>query len=101
MKPVRLVNIDVEGVEQLVLSGIRRTLARDMSDLGIKVTDAYLHAFGHRANSSCRFLLKLGCRMYRITEPGPVGMGISDLPSGQYSALFTTAERARRSGAAA
>lgn len=90
---VKLIKIDVEGAEQLVVEGMRRLVARQRPDIIIEVTDQYLAAFGHRAETLCRSLCDMGYAMYRIEEDHLVRMQPAEAHAiPQYNALFTHAQ---------
>lgn len=86
----RLIKIDVEGAEQLVVDGMRRLLERDRPNVVLEVTDRYLSAFGHGAVGLCGSLCEMGYRMHHIKDDGLVPMGPEDANAiAQYNALFT------------
>jgi len=87
---VRLIKIDVEGAEQLVVDGMHQLLSQQKPNIVIEVTDKYLAAFGHSATALCRNLCNLGYHMYRIEEGGLIPMKPEDATTiSQYNALFT------------
>lgn len=89
---VKLIKIDVEGAEQLVIEGMRRLLSRQRPDIVVEVTDKYLAAFGHRAAGLCQTLCDMGYEMYRIEEDHLVRMQPAEADTiPQYNALFTHA----------
>lgn len=61
-KPVRLIKIDVEGAEQLVLRGARQLLAKDRPLLVIEVHSFALPSFGTSAEAFRQELEGLGYR---------------------------------------
>ena len=91
--PVKLIKIDVEGAEQLVVEGMRRLVMRQRPDIVVEVTDQYLAAFGHRAETLCRSLCDMGYAMYRIEDDHLVRMQPAEAHAiAQYNALFTHAQ---------
>jgi len=87
---VKLIKIDVEGAEQLVVLGAANLIAQHHPDLIIEITDQYLKPFGHSARGLSDSLCSLGYRMYKIT---PKGL-IETFPDraadeDQYNALFS------------
>jgi FkbM family methyltransferase len=90
--PVRLVKIDVEGAEQLVLYGMDRILQEDRPYIVIEITDDYLRAFGHGAVRLAQHLTKMGYRMYAISPGGLVPMQAERAADdSQFNALFAHA----------
>jgi FkbM family methyltransferase len=53
---VKLIKIDVEGAEQLVIDGMRQILEQQRPSVVIEVTDKYLAPFGHSAVELCHCL---------------------------------------------
>lgn len=87
---VKLIKIDVEGAEQLVLDGMRRVLAQQKPNIVVEVTNNYLTAFGHNAVTLCNSLCNMGYQMYRIKEHGLIRMEPEAAATIiQYNALFT------------
>lgn len=87
---VKLVKIDVEGAEQLVLEGTASILARSHPSIVIEVTDEYLRPFGHGAIQLARHLIEMGYRMYAIRAEGLVPMRADQAADDhQFNALFT------------
>ena len=87
---IRLIKIDVEGAEQLVLEGMQNTLRAQRPDMVVEITDTFLRNFGHSAHSICRLLEPLGYQCREITDRGLVALP-SD-PSRwprQFNALFS------------
>ncbi len=87
---VKLIKIDVEGAEQLVVQGMSNLIARHHPILIIEITDQYLKPFGHSAQGLSDSLCGFGYRMYKIT---PKGL-IETFPDraadeDQYNALFS------------
>lgn len=70
LPPTRLVKIDVEGAEWLVLQGMRRLLKRDRPYLICEIDDGFLRELGADADRVCRFLRDAGYDIYRIVERG-------------------------------
>jgi FkbM family methyltransferase len=68
--PIRLVKIDVEGAEQLVIEGMVECLKRWHPWLIVEITDGFLARFGHSALSLSGKLRELGYRMYEINDDG-------------------------------
>lgn len=61
-KPVRLIKIDVEGAEQLVIKGARQILVKDRPLLLIEVHTFALHSFGTSAEAFRKEVESLGYR---------------------------------------
>ena len=86
---IRVVKIDVEGAEQLVLEGMRNTLTRHRPHLIVELTGEFLANFGHSAASISELLTPLGYECHEITAHG-----LADLPSDrtrwprQFNAFF-------------
>jgi FkbM family methyltransferase len=88
--PVRLIKIDVEGAEQLVVEGMMECLRRNRPHLVLEVTPQFLRAFGHSEVSLCKKLKDIGYRMYDITDQGPTPITEdSALWPQQFNALFS------------
>lgn len=86
---VKLIKIDVEGAEQLVLEGMTNILNKHHPYLVIEITDEYLHAFGHTAAGLADFLIEFGYRMYKIGAEGLVSMKPDQAADDdQFNALF-------------
>ena len=91
---VKLIKIDVEGAEQLVIEGMEKLLAQQHPYLIIEMTDQYLKAFGHSAEGLSSILRRTGYNMHKITPDGLIEI----LPGQannepQYNALFSTCIR--------
>jgi len=87
---VKLIKIDVEGAEQLVIEGMEKLLDQHHPYLIIEMTDQYLKAFGHSAEGLSTILRRTGYNMHKITPDGLIEM----LPGQannepQYNALFS------------
>jgi FkbM family methyltransferase len=67
---VRLVKIDVEGAELLVLRGMRELIRRDRPFLIIELDDGFLRELGADAQRECDFLSDAGYELYRIVARG-------------------------------
>lgn len=86
---VRLVKVDVEGAEQLVLEGMANILKEDRPYIVIEITDDYLQAFGHGAIRLANYLTEMGYRMYAIRTEGLVPMRADEAADdNQFNALF-------------
>ena len=89
---IKLVKIDVEGAEQLVLEGMQRLLTEHRPYLIVEVTDRFLAAFGHSSESLCQMLKALGYAAYEITESGVAPLPhITQQWPAQFNALFSPA----------
>jgi FkbM family methyltransferase len=87
---IKLIKIDVEGAEQLVIEGMERLLAQHHPYLVIEITDQYLKPFGHSAQGLSNLLCSMGYRMYKITPQSIVEMSPDKADSElQYNALFS------------
>lgn len=70
LPPVRLVKIDVEGAEWLVLQGMRRLLERDRPHLVCEIDDGFLRELGADAEGICGFLRDADYDLHRIVARG-------------------------------
>lgn len=69
--PVRIVKIDVEGAESMVLKGARRLIERDHPILVLEIFPEWLHAVsGTTPNSLLESLRAYGYRVFFLTELG-------------------------------
>lgn len=68
--PTRLVKIDVEGAELMVLRGMRELLKRDRPHLICEADDGFLRELGADAEELCRFLREMGYDLHRIEAGG-------------------------------
>lgn len=92
LSTLKLVKIDVEGAEQLVLEGMTNILHKYHPYLVIEITDNYLRAFGHTATRLASFLTEFGYRMYKIGSEGLVLMNAEQAADEeQFNALFAYA----------
>jgi hypothetical protein len=92
LSSVKLIKIDVEGAEQLVLEGMTNILKKHHPYLVIEITDGYLHAFGHTAIRLANFITEFGYRMYKIGSEGLVLMNPEQAADhDQFNALFAYA----------
>lgn len=92
LSDIKLVKIDVEGAEQLVLEGMSRILEEDHPYIVIEITDEYLRAFGHNAVQMSHHLVSLGYRMYAIRSEGLEPMNADRAADiNQFNALFAHA----------
>ena len=66
----RLVKIDVEGAELLVLSGMRGLIERDRPYVILEIDDTFLRELGADADQQCDFLRDAGYELFRIAERG-------------------------------
>lgn len=86
----KLIKVDVEGAEQLVIEGMMGLLTRQKPPLIVEITDSYLAEFGHSAKGLCHKLCDVGYQMYRIEDDGLLHMRPEDADTiPQYNALFT------------
>ena len=89
LSSVKLIKIDVEGAEQLVLEGMTNILNKYHPYLVIEITDDYLRAFGHTAIRLANFLTEFGYHMYKIGSEGLVLMYPEQAADEeQFNALF-------------
>lgn len=89
LSAVKLIKIDVEGAEQLVLEGMTNILDRYHPYIVVEITDEYLHAFGHTAIQLASHLTGNGYRMYEIRSEGLVPMRPEQAADdNQFNALF-------------
>ncbi len=70
LTPVRLVKIDVEGAELLVLRGMAGLIERDRPYIIVEVDDNFLRAQGGSAADVCSLLEHAGYTLLRIVERG-------------------------------
>jgi FkbM family methyltransferase len=70
LPPTRLVKIDVEGAELLVLRGMRGLIERDQPHFILELDDAFLRELGASAREQCEFLTSLGYELCRIVARG-------------------------------
>lgn len=85
---LRLIKIDVEGAEQLALSGMAEIIARHHPYIILEFTDSYLSNFGGSASSLESWLLERDYSLYRITNEGLLALDVKkqELPF-QYNVL--------------
>lgn len=89
LSTVKLVKIDVEGAEQLVLEGMANILKEDHPYVVIEITDNYLQAFGHGAIGLAIQMTEIGYHMYAIRAEGLVPMlAHQAADDNQFNALF-------------
>lgn len=67
---VSLIKIDVQGAEDIVLSGARATLAADRPALFIEVDDVALREFGSSARELVDSIIKLGYSAHTLSRRG-------------------------------
>jgi FkbM family methyltransferase len=67
---IRLVKIDVEGAELLVLRGMQQLILRDRPHIIFEIDDCFLRELGADARQQCEFLIRLGYDLFRIVERG-------------------------------
>ena len=92
LSPIKLIKIDVEGAEQLVLEGMTKLLSMNHPYLVIEITDNYLRAFGHGARHLANFISEFGYRMYKIGAEGLILMNPEQAADDdQFNALFAYA----------
>jgi FkbM family methyltransferase len=90
VQSVKLIKIDVEGAEQLVIQGMANLIAQHHPNLIIEITDQYLKPFGHSAQGLSDSLCSLGYRMYKITTKGLIETSPDRAADeDQYNALFS------------
>ncbi len=81
LPPTRLVKIDVEGAELLVLRGMRGLIERDQPHFILEIDDAFLRELGADAQQECDFLKEAGYELFRIVAKGalqPLGEAPTD-----------------------
>jgi len=66
----RLVKIDVEGAELLVLHGMERLIGRDRPYIIMEIDDAFLRQLGATAAAQCEFLTSRGYELHQIVAGG-------------------------------
>lgn len=89
LSAVKLVKIDVEGAEGLVLEGMVNILKKHQPYVIVEITDDYLRAFGHTATQLAGALTEMGYRMYEIRPNGLVLMRAEQAADDdQFNALF-------------
>jgi FkbM family methyltransferase len=87
---VRLVKIDVEGAESLVLRGMDSLLRRERPDIIIEITDGFLRELGSSAAALQQQLRDLGYRINVIEHDAFIPVEkVSPLPN-QFNAYCTT-----------
>ena len=92
LSKLKLVKIDVEGAEQLVLEGMASILHTYHPYLVLEITDDYLRAFGHGAVQLASRLAAIGYRMFEIEPEGLVPMHANQAADhNQFNALFAYA----------
>ena len=67
---VRLVKIDVEGAELLVLRGMSQLIERDRPDILLELTDEFLRELDADAGQVCDFLKEAGYEIHRVATRG-------------------------------
>lgn len=70
LPPVRLVKIDVEGAELLVLRGMTGLIKRDQPFIIFEIDDEFCHDLGYSAQALCDFLAQRGYDLHRIIARG-------------------------------
>jgi len=89
LSELKLVKIDVEGAEQMVLEGMSDIINTHHPYIVIEITDDYLRAFGHTATQLADHLVEKGYRMYAIRDTGLVPMQPGQAADDdQFNALF-------------
>lgn len=83
---VRLVKIDVEGAELLVLRGMTNLIDRDQPFLISEIDDKFLQEMGFSATEMCAFLTERGYGLFRIVERGEI-VPIADPPADRCNLL--------------
>ena len=66
----RLVKIDVEGAEFMVLCGMRRLIERDRPYFIFESDDGFLRELGADASRPFQYLAEAGYEMFRIVAKG-------------------------------
>lgn len=87
----RLIKIDVEGAEYMVLRGMGDLLADHQPDIVLEMSAHYLEELGSAPTQICDYLANFGYRMYLIDGDAlvPLAGWHTGLPV-QFNALFTT-----------
>lgn len=85
MPRVRLVKIDVEGAEHLVLKGCRGLVRRDMPYIIFELTDSFLREMGSCATDLVAEVREMGYTTYVIRKESLQSM--SEVPSEQCNVL--------------
>lgn len=70
LPPVRFVKIDVEGAEQMVLSGMDALIRRDKPFIALELSDAWLRELGSSAQAVCDLLRNSGYSLHKIGTDG-------------------------------
>jgi len=86
--PVRLVKIDVEGAELLVLRGMLGLIERDRPYIIFEIDDEFLRELGSDARQQCGFLRDLGYELSRIGARGAL-TSVVDAPRDRCNILAT------------
>lgn len=86
LPPTRLVKIDVEGAELLVLRGMRRLIERDRPFLILEIDDHFLRELGADAQQQCTFLSDAGYELHRIVAKGDL-QPLSEVPTDRCNLL--------------
>lgn len=68
--PIKLIKMDVEGAEGIVLDGMLNSLKTHKPDLIIEITDGFLKEMGHSASELCDKIVACGYKMYYISSRG-------------------------------
>ena len=88
LPPIRLVKIDVEGAELLVLRGMRGLIERDQPFFLVEIDDTFLRELGFSAEQQCDFLRDAGYELHRIVEAGALEP-VKGAPSDRCNLLAT------------
>ncbi|WP_165922932.1 FkbM family methyltransferase [Sulfurirhabdus autotrophica] len=89
MPNVRMIKLDVEGVELKVLYGMRKFLESYKPHIIVEITESFLSQFRHTPAELISFLEDLGyVKKYEITDNGLIPLG-KKLPR-QFNGFFTT-----------
>jgi FkbM family methyltransferase len=87
----RLVKIDVEGAELLVLKGMHRLLERDRPYVIFEIDDGFLRELGASAREQCAYLENLGYELHRIVARGDL-VPITEPPTDRCNLLASPAD---------
>ncbi len=90
---IKLMKIDVEGAEHMVIEGAMALLKSSQPDIILEMTDKFLRDLGSSAKKMHQTLSELGYRMFEITHDGLLPHGecpeFDSLPD-QFNVFYTT-----------